>query len=167
MQHTRTVVLLLVLVLVYYLGSLSSSSTIVTTVANQSTGSKHDSKTDGGLIMYVYYESEPAVRNLQFFLQHALHDNADFLFIINGHNCSVDIPDLPNVRVVRRENTCFDLGASGELLSSDPSLLRYKRYIFTNASIRGPFLPAWARLFRACWTENMWGHLSVKVKLVL
>lgn len=168
-QQTRILVIFLALVLVFYLGQLSSSPSTPITPSivspSSSSATKEDTKSDGGLVMYVYYESEPAVRNLQFFLEHALHANVDFLFIINGHNCSVPIPELPNVRVVRRDNTCFDLGASGELLKSDPALLKYKRYIFTNASIRGPFLPAWANVFKACWTEIIWGHLSDTVKL--
>lgn len=95
------------------------------------------SQEDRPLIVYAYYESEFARVNLRFFVDHALHDAADFLFIMNGETdadqkivfAPQDIPDdlrdvLPersrkNVFVKKRGNTCFDLGAHAEVLNSE------------------------------------------------
>lgn len=89
-----------------------------------------------------------------------------------------------NIKIVRRNNTCFDLGAHAEVLNSfgtgdhwydmngpianDPALAmplrsRYSYFILMNASIRGPFLPPWSK---TCWTSAYLSRLSHLVKLV-
>ncbi|KFY08232.1 hypothetical protein V492_06413, partial [Pseudogymnoascus sp. VKM F-4246] len=88
------------------------------------------------LITYAYYESEFARANLKFFVNHALHDAADFIFILNGDTDADSTiifaePDTPedlrdilpkrdkkNIFVKKRPNTCFDLGAHNEVLNS-------------------------------------------------
>ena len=73
------------------------------------------------LIQYVYHQSEDADFNLRFFLTHALDEKADFVFIINGHSSLVgEIPQRPNIKVVIRQNTCFDIGAHGDVLHQLP-----------------------------------------------
>ncbi|KAJ3306820.1 hypothetical protein HDV03_003857 [Kappamyces sp. JEL0829] len=114
------------------------------------------------LISYVYYETEEAKRNLEFFIAHALHAKADFVFIMNSE-FSVTIPNLPNVRVFQRDNSCFDMGAQKEVLSKiDTS--RYKRFLLTNASIRGPFIPLWVE--NRCWSDKYFNRLNQHTKLV-
>jgi hypothetical protein len=100
-------------------------------------------------------------------MEHGLHGEADFIFIINGPS---DIDEyLPkessNIRIIRRDNTCYDLGAVGEVLRANNRELfhKYKRFIFLNASIRGPFLPTWAK---GCWSDMYLNRLSDEVKLV-
>jgi hypothetical protein len=127
---------------------------------------------DRPLISYAYSESDFARINLQFFITHALHSAADFIFILNG-DTDVDETILPkgrtNIRVIKRENTCFDLGAHAEVLSAPGKNGRpapkdkYKRFILMNASIRGPFVPHWSR---ECWSDAYLGRLNSKVKLV-
>lgn len=116
------------------------------------------------LILYTYHETDEALRNLNFFLKHALHDKADFVFIMNGEY-TITIPDLPNVKVIDRPNTCYDLGAYGEVLRADDSLLatKYSRFIMINASLRGPFFPSWAN---NCWSDTYLSKLTDHVKLV-
>ncbi|KAG9521454.1 hypothetical protein KCU93_g7385, partial [Aureobasidium melanogenum] len=116
------------------------------------------------LVLYTYHETDEAFKNLDFFLKHALHDKADFVFIMNGEY-SISIPDLPNVKVIDRPNTCYDLGAYGEVLRADDSLLatKYSRFIMINASLRGPFFPSWAN---NCWSDTYLSKLSDRVKLV-
>lgn len=64
------------------------------------------------LVLYAYKESTDARRNAEFFLKHGLHDNADFIFILNGPTDLGDlIPHKDNIRVVQRPNTCYDLGS--------------------------------------------------------
>lgn len=121
------------------------------------------------LVSYAYSESEFGRINLRFFVMHALHDAADFIFILNGET---DVADTilpvgrPNIQIIRRENTCYDLGAHAEVLSKDQEggalKDRYKRFILMNASIRGPFVPHWSS---ECWTEAYLGRLNDKVKV--
>lgn len=87
------------------------------------------------LIVYAYVEKPEARRNLEFFISHGMHDTSDFIFIFNGET---DAPSLlpnnphsiywdprfkngggPNITVIRRANTCFDLGAHSEVLLTE------------------------------------------------
>lgn len=123
-------------------------------------------RSDRPLILYAYAESENARANLEFFLKKGLHGKADFVFIFNGEAPEAMrlIPrKRSNVRVVQRDNTCYDIGSFGKVLKSQikvgdeaedgkgiPLWHRYKRFITMNASIRGPFLPMWSE---ECWTD--------------
>ncbi|KAK1959807.1 hypothetical protein LY78DRAFT_685642 [Colletotrichum sublineola] len=89
---------------------------------------------DRPLVLYAFAESDAGRENLKFF---------------------------KNIRVINRPNTCFDLGAYGEVLRKDDLYKKYKRFITLNASIPGPFLPHWAR---SCWSDLYLGRLSEKVK---
>lgn len=116
------------------------------------------------LILYVYAESETARENIKFFIHQGLHGAADFVFILNGveDDNYLEIPQKPNIRVVKRPNTCYDLGAYGEVLRHDGLWQKYSRFIMLNASIRGPFLPYWSK---ACWSDLYLGKLTGKVKV--
>ncbi|ROW11836.1 hypothetical protein VPNG_04927 [Cytospora leucostoma] len=134
---------------------------------------------DRPLILYAYAESENALTNLKFFLSKGLHGRADFVFIFNGAAPEAVrlIPKvLPNVKVVQRGNTCYDIGAYGEVLRSQikfgkwakeedgiPLWKRYKKFITINASIRGPFLPVWSD---ECWTDAILRKVTHETKLV-
>lgn len=119
------------------------------------------------------HETEADVRrskNLLFFRTHALHAKADFIFILNGAHTLPVLPELshlPNVRVIQRPNTCFDLGAYWEVLSAKENFLAhaYKRYLFINASLRGPFLPSSAR--KVCWSDAYLDMLDEQRKVGL
>jgi hypothetical protein len=119
---------------------------------------------DRPLILYAYKESANAIENIDFFLNQGLHSNADFVFILNGNNTvRSSIPtNRPNVRVIERPNTCFDLGAYGEVLRADNLWERHRHFILLNASLRGPFLPTWSR---DCWTDLFLRRLRDKVKV--
>ncbi|KZL85325.1 hypothetical protein CI238_10827 [Colletotrichum incanum] len=133
--------------------------------ATEPTKTKPSSKDHGrALILYAFAESDAARENLKFFVNQGLHDAADFVFILNGEtNVSTIIPEKNNIKVINRPNTCFDLGAYGEVLRKDDLYKKYKRFITLNASIRGPFLPHWAQ---SCWSDLYLGRLTDKVKLV-
>lgn len=120
------------------------------------------------VLLYVYYEQEDAKRNLEFFVRHALHDAIDFVFVIQGDTLTVDIPQKPNIKVIHRENNCYDLGAIGAILSTNNHEIRnkYKRFILMNSSIRGPFLPHWAVMQGICWTNLFLGPISDRTKMV-
>ena len=112
-------------------------------------------------------------------------DDADFVILLNGcHSidvrahpavardaaAAVDLRARRFVRVIERENTCFDFGTWGEGLRAagvDLDALAagdgaapdgagaapYEAYVLINSSVRGPFVPAYvpARLRRAWW----------------
>ncbi|CAN8100388.1 unnamed protein product [Discula destructiva] len=121
--------------------------------------------TDRPLVLFAYAESDNARANLIFFLVRGLHARADFIFIFNGETDATELvpKDLDNVRVVTRNNTCYDIGAFGEVLRENGLWLKYKRFITLNASIRGPFLPMWSD---DCWTDAFLNRVTDRAKLV-
>ncbi|KAM7197425.1 hypothetical protein V8F20_006570 [Naviculisporaceae sp. PSN 640] len=117
------------------------------------------------LILYAYSESDAARANIQYFLTKALHSTSDFIFILNGNNSVASlIPTQPNIRIINRENTCYDLGAFGEVLRQDDLYKQYTRFITMNASIRGPFLPMWD--LKQCWKDIYLNRVTDETKLV-
>ncbi|KAK7754215.1 hypothetical protein SLS62_003792 [Diatrype stigma] len=133
-----------------------------------SLSSSSQSQSSRPLIMYAYSETPNARSNLEFFLKEGLHDGADFVFVLNGpaeealwliRNASASA----NVEVVERPNTCYDLGAHGEVLRAGGRWRRYARFVLLNASIRGPFIPYWSR---ACWSDAYLARVTDEVKLV-
>ena len=115
------------------------------------------------LTLYAYSESETARVNIEFFIHHGLHAAADFIFILNGRtDIAAIIPQESNIRVVQRENDCYDLGAYAEVLTKDDLYKGYRRFIMLNASIRGPFLPYWAK---GCWSDMYLGKITDEVKI--
>lgn len=120
------------------------------------------------VLLYVYYEQDDAKRNLQFFVDHALHDRMDFIFIIQGDTLTVEIPTRPNIQVIHRENNCYDLGAIGSILFANDNAVRkkYKRFVLMNSSVRGPFFPYWAQQQGICWSNLFLKPLSNTTKMV-
>jgi hypothetical protein len=121
--------------------------------------------TDRPLILYAYADSSTgsARINLEFFIAHALHDAADFVFILNGEtDVEKLIPEKKNIRYVKRPNDCYDLGAYAEVLLANDFYKGYKRFITLNASIRGPFIPYWSN---ACWSDMYLNKVTDEVKV--
>ena len=114
-------------------------------------------------------------------------------FVINGFDCSEPIPtDRNDIVVLKRANEGFDYGAHVALLqyiaqagvkayrgemavelwdfgSESQQLtaaqLPFDKYVFLNAGVRGPFLPAyWPKSWS--WTRVYLDKLSPSVKLV-
>lgn len=98
------------------------------------------------LICYAYYESLSSAACLSFFCRHGVFadDDRDYVFCINGENCSVkgDIPSYSNVSVLTRPNLGYDFGAWGSILDS-VKVDNYSHFIFLNASVVGPLVPSW------------------------
>ncbi|KAL0939761.1 uncharacterized protein CTRU02_206371 [Colletotrichum truncatum] len=121
------------------------------------------------LVTFTYYESVSARANLKYFLKHGLHDAADFVFIFNGdtpqgqEKAAKLIPKRNNIKIVERNNTCFDLGATGEVLKKNKMWKKYDKFIVMNASLRGPFLPHWSD---SCWSDLFLAKVTDEVKLV-
>lgn len=119
--------------------------------------------TDRPLILYAFFETPGARINLEFYIKHALHDAADFLFVLNGETDAANLlPKKDNIRFIKRENDCYDMGAFAEILTTDNLYKRYTRYILMNASIRGPFFPYWSN---QCWSDVYLDKLNDKTKV--
>lgn len=117
------------------------------------------------LILYAYSDgkTENARDNMKFFIAHALHDAADFVFILNGETTAKQlIPREDNIRVIQRENDCYDMGAYAEVLQKNDLYKKYKRFIMLNASVRGPMLPYWSE---GCWTDMFLSRVTEEVKV--
>lgn len=142
-----------------FLGDLvHGPSERVTEASVASVPREHDT-----LITYVYSESAFGRENLKFFLRMGLHRAADFVFIFNGETSATDLPPAwDNVKIVRRNNTCYDMGAVGEVLRTDDLWKKYKKFISLNASLRGPFIPYWSD---TCWSERYLSKVTATVKV--
>ncbi|KAF3193784.1 hypothetical protein TWF225_009330 [Orbilia oligospora] len=118
------------------------------------------------LVTYVYSETPNFRKNALFFVNHGLHAYADFIFILNGPTDLISyIPGQPNIQVIRRNNISSDLESHAEILRANQGALikKYKKFIMLDASIRGPFLPAWSN---ECWSDAYLDRLTFETKLV-
>jgi len=117
------------------------------------------------IVIYSYYQkNDEYVKNLEFFIKNGIHDDIDYLFCINGHECSVDIPSQSNIRVLKRDNINYDFGAySGALKNININIYDY--FFFINTSVRGPFIPEKDRL-KIKWTQPFIKLFTKDVKLV-
>ena len=88
--------------------------------------------------VYAYYEKNDLYKtNFQYFLENGLLDNVDYYIIING-NCSVILPDNPNIKILKRENKGFDFGAYSYAIKHMDK--KYDYYFFLNTSVKGPYV---------------------------
>jgi len=120
------------------------------------------------VVSYAYFETDNAMYNFDFFINTGIVSDVLFIIIINGYQCSVEIPELDNVIIIRRENIGFDTGAHGAaieyLFDYHKTLeLPFDYYIFMNCSAIGPFLPSY---FSGSWTNVFTSKITDKVKLV-
>ena len=89
--------------------------------------------------IYAYYEkSEEYKNNLKHFLEKGgIQPDIDYYIVVNG-KCSLDIPDLSNVRIIYRENKGFDF-AGWQHIIKNYILRPYDYYICLNSSVCGPY----------------------------
>lgn len=117
------------------------------------------------LIIYAYYETEDARRNLSFFCRHGIAPYRDrhYAIVINGA-CSIEdqIPKLENVSVLERENKGFDFGAWAHALRELP-IARFDYFFFLNSSVTGPFLPLYQDTSH--WPDLFTDLIDDRVKL--
>lgn len=92
------------------------------------------------LTLYCYYEKPGYTKNqtnLQHFINYGLEEeNMDYVFIINGFKCSVELPTRENVKVEYRKN-CMDFEAWGIWLNNN-DWSQYEYIFFINCSVLGP-----------------------------
>jgi lipopolysaccharide biosynthesis protein len=119
-------------------------------------------------IFYSYFEKNELYKeNFIYFLKHVvkpLHKSADIYIIINGE-CSVPLPDLPNVRIIRRKNEGYDFGAYSHCITHHV-VNEYDYYIFINTSVRGPIPPSvdWRTKFKKLFTKDV-GLVGVSINM--
>ena len=120
------------------------------------------------LVIYTYFKSVSSNINLNFYVKKELkyRPNIDYIIIINGYECDVDIQDLPNVHVIKRENIGFDFGGHNVALEYIKSKnLEYDYYFFMNSGVIGPILPHfWPQNIH--WSSVFIDKITDKVKLV-
>jgi hypothetical protein len=79
------------------------------------------------------------------------HD-IDYIIVINGFECTVNFPDIPNLRIIKRPNIGYDFGGHGEALKYLESEGKtYDYYFFMNSGVFGPIIertePHWTTVF--------------------
>jgi len=117
------------------------------------------------VVIYSYYEkNDEYIKNLEFFLKNGIYDDIDYVFCINGHECSLDIPKQSNIRTIYRDNVNYDFGAYDDAMKQI-NISTYDYYFLINTSVRGPFLPGKDRASMR-WTEPFLKLLTGDVKLV-
>lgn len=114
------------------------------------------------LILYLYREDKQTKLNLDFFLKNAIIQSNlyTYLFIINDHICSLDIPTSDNILVLKKENS-YDLSSYKEALEFTGKNFDY--FVFLNSSCVGPFLPVYES---TPWPELFTSQLNNTVKLI-
>ena len=117
------------------------------------------------LVIYSYYEkNNEYIKNFAYFLKHAIYDDVDYIFYINGHTCSIDIPTQTNIRVILRDNMDYDFGAYDDAVNNIP-LDSYEYFFFINTSVRGPFILSKDGV-NVRWMDPFMKLLTGDVKLV-
>jgi hypothetical protein len=121
------------------------------------------------LVVFAYTKADArADDNLRHFLRAGVtaHDGrADYVIVVSGGALAVDAPELhaPHVTVLRRVDACAGSGAYSAALVGR-NLSRYSHFIFVNSSVRGPFLPLYARRAGVHWTRAFTALIDETVK---
>jgi hypothetical protein len=99
------------------------------------------------LVLYSYFEKNTDyAKALKYFIELGVDnvDHVDYVFIIQGRRLRVRIPEHSNIKILKRDNDCFDFGAYGkafEWLGGVDSLRKYDFFVFINPSALGPIVP--------------------------
>lgn len=119
------------------------------------------------LIIFTYFERPHVMDNLRFFTEHGIlppESDCTFLIVTTEAGFSVPIPELPNVRVIKRLNEGYDFAGWGAGLDA-VDLSQFDRFVFLNDTALGPFLPRYVPQGTS-WVELFTHPLSDQVKLV-
>lgn len=102
--------------------------------------SRYRNKKNKNLTIYCYYEKDGFKKNqtnLEHFIKSGLSiPNMDYIFIINGHRCSVNIPEKENITIIKEDN-CYDFESWYNVLEVT-EWYEYKYIFFMNCSVIGP-----------------------------
>ncbi len=120
------------------------------------------------LVVYTYFKSPSADYNLQFFHDYAISykENIDFILVINGYECSIELKELSNFYIIKRQNLGYDFGGhSAALKFINSNNKKYDYYFFMNSGVIGPIIPHYLEEEHH-WTDYFIGKINEKVKLV-
>jgi len=134
---------------------------------------RDDSQPSTTAVIYSYFESPNSAKNLRFFLEFGICRNIVYVIVIQGHNCSVPLPNIPSLHFVRRDNRGYDFAAYSAGIQFlmrftgvfDALRLPFRAVVFLNSGVVGPFLPAYYPKGHS-WTAAFTDRLSGAVKLV-
>jgi len=117
-------------------------------------------------LLYSYFENELSKENLNFFIKNGLsnNENINFIFIISGNKCSINIPKQKNITILFKNNTGHDFAAWSVALKEIKDKKKYDVIIFMNDTVIGPYLPRYIPK-NIHWYEMFCNLLSDKVKL--
>jgi hypothetical protein len=98
------------------------------------------------LVIYHYYEKDQSyIDNFSHFIQFAYKPHLNYVIVVAG-SYTVDLPKASNIEYVFTHNENFDYGGYATAIKTLGSSDSCGHFIFVNSSVRGPFLPANARL---------------------
>ena len=102
------------------------------------------------LVIYTFHEPGPLP---EAFIEKAIFkdDYVDFLVVYNHPSEKIPYKLPKYVKKLYRKNIGFDFGAWSYGLEHDNNYEKYDYYIFANASVEGPYLPA--NSFFKKWTD--------------
>lgn len=112
---------------------------------------------------YHYYElNQNYIENLKHFLILGISDLVDYIIIIAGETCSIELENLPiNIKIEYIKNYNYDYGGYCQIISNNYEFYsKYDFYFFINSSVRGPYLPGylkadrWINIFIDNFDEN-------------
>ena len=117
------------------------------------------------LISYVYFPSPSSDYNFRYFIENEIkfRPNIFYSIVINGNVVSYDIPKLPNVKVIYRDNIGYDFG--GHLASLNEIKFfqnTFDYFFFMNSGVIGPIL----KNKNKRWYGRFINKFTDKVKLV-
>ena len=119
------------------------------------------------LVVYTYFSSPSSDYNLNYYCKYAMKESVevDYILIINGNTCEVNLPELYNLKIIRRDNIGFDFGGHKAALDSLGDK-KYDYYFFMNSGMMGPFLPDTLVAKQNHWVHQFIPMITDKVKLV-
>ena len=127
--------------------------------------------TKNNVVIYTYYKSPSSDYNLKFYTEQELKRNncssCDYIIVINGHKCDIDIPVSDNVTVLKRDNTGFDFGGHAYALDYlKRNNKNYRYYFFMNSGVIGPIIKDYDIEHTQHWSQKFIDKITNKVKLV-
>ncbi len=111
-------------------------------------------------VFYHYFERDEAYRdNLVLFLATGYSPDVDF-YIIIASECSIDLPQKPNIIYIHAENKNYDYGGYCQALAHINDIDKYDACIFINSSVRGPFVASyfqddWTKIYTQCLKDDV------------
>jgi len=97
------------------------------------------------LVIYHYYEKDQSyIDNFSHFIQFGYKPHLNYVIVIAG-SYTIGLPKAPNIEYLFTKNENFDYGGYAAAIKTLGLSDRYDHFIFVNSSVRGPFLPVYAK----------------------